>query len=90
MLAFVDQMAWLRRQDFTLSCLGVLHSNEISTDSTLYKISHIPLNIGTPVTTKKLRLTIMESQGEKYILNEVIVGKFHVIQLNSYKYFNSQ
>ena len=27
MLAFVDQTAWLRRQDFTLSCLGVLHSN---------------------------------------------------------------
>ena len=27
MLAFVDQMAWLRRQDFTLSCLGVLHSS---------------------------------------------------------------
>ena len=36
MLAFVDQTAWLRRQDFTLSCLGVLHSiatGEVMPDS---------------------------------------------------------
>lgn len=64
-------------------------NNKISTYSTLYKFSHIPINIGAPVTTKKLKLTIMESQGEKYILNEVVLGKYHV-SCCSYKCFNSQ
>ena len=49
-------------------------SNIIATYSPQYKITHIPINIGMPITTTKIKLTLISSHGDKYILNEFYAG----------------